>query len=161
MDSSACWERCGSGRARRASAVVWDGGLAAERMALLPEYKAQRAEMPAGLAPQLDGMADYLRAAGIYSLMEGRVRGGRLYRGADGSGGGGGPAGGHRQFGQGFYAVGFRRRQTARAARQDGKPVGCGASPAEDGRGAGANCGLVEPGWGRVGQHSRRAGDWR
>ena len=58
-------------RARPAhTAVVWDGGLAAERMALLPEYKAQRAEMPAGLAPQLDGMADYLRAAGIFSLMK-------------------------------------------------------------------------------------------
>lgn len=51
-------------------AVIWDGGLAAERMALLPEYKAQRAEMPAGLGRQLDGMADYLRAAGIFSLMK-------------------------------------------------------------------------------------------
>ena len=51
-------------------AVVWDGGLAADRMALLPEYKAQRAEMPAGLRPQLDGMADYLRAAGIASLLQ-------------------------------------------------------------------------------------------
>jgi len=48
--------------------VVWDGGLAAERMKLLPEYKAQRAEMPAGLAPQLDGMVEYLRAAGVCSL---------------------------------------------------------------------------------------------
>ena len=27
--------------------VVWDGGLSAERMAALPEYKAQRPEMPA------------------------------------------------------------------------------------------------------------------
>ena len=52
------------------TAVIWDGGLAAERMALLPQYKAQRAEMPAGLAPQLDGMADYLRAAGIFSWMK-------------------------------------------------------------------------------------------
>jgi DNA polymerase-1 len=50
------------------AAVVWDGGLAAERMALLPDYKAQRAEMPAGLGLQLDGMVDYLRAAGIFSL---------------------------------------------------------------------------------------------
>jgi DNA polymerase-1 len=48
--------------------VVWDGGLAAERMALLPDYKAQRAEMPAGLRPQLDEIVAYLRAAGIYSL---------------------------------------------------------------------------------------------
>jgi DNA polymerase-1 len=50
--------------------VVWDGGLAPERMSLLPEYKAQRADMPAGLAPQLDGMVDYLRAAGVFSLMK-------------------------------------------------------------------------------------------
>ena len=42
--------------------------MAAERMALLPEYKAQRPEMPAGLGLQLDGMVDYLRAAGIFSL---------------------------------------------------------------------------------------------
>ncbi len=48
--------------------VAWDGGLTAERMRLLPEYKAQRAEMPAGLAPQLDGMVEYLRAAGVCSL---------------------------------------------------------------------------------------------
>jgi len=58
-------------RARPAhTVVVWDGGLAAERMALLPEYKAQRAEMPAGLAPQLDGMADYVKAAGFFSWMK-------------------------------------------------------------------------------------------
>jgi DNA polymerase-1 len=48
--------------------VVWDGGLAAERMALLPDYKAQRASMPADLAPQLDEIAEYLRAAGVLSL---------------------------------------------------------------------------------------------
>ena len=47
--------------------VVWDGGLSAERMALLPEYKAQRPEMPADLAAQLDGIGDYLQAAGIPS----------------------------------------------------------------------------------------------
>lgn len=51
-------------------AVVWDGGLAAERKALLPEYKAQRPEMPTDLATQLDQMVDYLRAAGIASLCE-------------------------------------------------------------------------------------------
>ena len=52
--------------------VVWDGGLAAGRMALLPGYKAQRPELPAGLAPQLDEMVAYLGAAGIGSLrMEG------------------------------------------------------------------------------------------
>jgi DNA polymerase-1 len=45
--------------------VVWDGGLSAERMALLPEYKAQRAEMPDDLRPQLDQIRDYLTAAGV------------------------------------------------------------------------------------------------
>ena len=32
--------------------VVWDGGLSAERMSALPEYKAQRPAMPADLAAQ-------------------------------------------------------------------------------------------------------------
>src|ERR1700761_7558509 len=35
-------------------AVVWDGGLAKERMALHPTYKAQRPEMPSDLESQLD-----------------------------------------------------------------------------------------------------------
>lgn len=47
--------------------VVWDGGLCAERMALLPEYKAQRPEMPDDLRPQLDEIANFLDAAGIES----------------------------------------------------------------------------------------------
>jgi DNA polymerase-1 len=47
--------------------VVWDGGLNAERMAMLPEYKAQRSEMPEDLRPQLDGMAVWLKAAAIAS----------------------------------------------------------------------------------------------
>jgi DNA polymerase-1 len=50
--------------------VVWDGGLAADRMALLPEYKAQRAEMPAGLRPQLDQIMEYLRAASVSSWVK-------------------------------------------------------------------------------------------
>jgi DNA polymerase I len=50
------------------SVVVWDGGLSAERMAALPEYKAQRPEMPGDLKPQLDEMAGYLKAAGIASI---------------------------------------------------------------------------------------------
>src|SRR5208282_5849674 len=33
--------------------VIWDGGLAPERMTLLPEYKAQRREMPPDLRQQL------------------------------------------------------------------------------------------------------------
>ena len=48
--------------------VVWDGGLSAERIAVLPEYKAQRPAMPDDLKPQLDEMAGYLKAAGIASF---------------------------------------------------------------------------------------------
>ncbi len=47
--------------------VVWDGGLCAERMALLPEYKAQRPEMPDDLRLQLDEIGNFLEAAGIES----------------------------------------------------------------------------------------------
>jgi DNA polymerase-1 len=50
--------------------VVWDGGLAQERTTLLPEYKAQRPEMPRGLNQQLDQIVAYLRAAGIFSLLQ-------------------------------------------------------------------------------------------
>ena len=56
--------------------VVWDGGLSAERQAALPEYKAQRPEMPADLAAQLDEIGRYLAAANIASYC------------GDGSGGG-------------------------------------------------------------------------
>jgi DNA polymerase-1 len=45
--------------------VVWDGGLSVERLKLLPDYKAQRPAMPADLSPQLDGLVNYLKAAGI------------------------------------------------------------------------------------------------
>ena len=48
--------------------VVWDGGLSAERLAVLPEYKAQRPEMPADLKLQLDEIVDYLKAAAIASF---------------------------------------------------------------------------------------------
>ena len=48
--------------------VVWDGGLSAERMTALPEYKAQRPEMPDDLRPQLDGIVGYLKAARIASF---------------------------------------------------------------------------------------------
>jgi DNA polymerase-1 len=48
--------------------VVWDGGLSAERIALLPEYKAQRPGMPDDLKPQLDGIVSYLTAAGVASF---------------------------------------------------------------------------------------------
>jgi len=47
--------------------VVWDGGLNAERLAALPNYKAQRPEMPADLRLQLDGIVEFLAVAGIAS----------------------------------------------------------------------------------------------
>ncbi len=50
--------------------VAWDGGLAPERMSLLPGYKAQRPSMPTDLEVQLDEIAAYLRAARIPSLCE-------------------------------------------------------------------------------------------
>jgi len=45
--------------------VVWDGGLSAERMAVLPGYKAQRPEMPDDLRGQFDEIGKYLTAAGV------------------------------------------------------------------------------------------------
>ena len=48
--------------------VVWDGGLSAERTAVLPEYKAQRPRMPDDLKLQLDEMTGYLQAAGVSSF---------------------------------------------------------------------------------------------
>ena len=47
--------------------VVWDGGLNAERLAALPDYKAQRPEMPSDLRPQFDEIESFLAAAGIAS----------------------------------------------------------------------------------------------
>jgi DNA polymerase-1 len=48
--------------------VVWDGGLSAERLVALPEYKAQRPAMPADLAAQIDELVAYLGAAGVSSF---------------------------------------------------------------------------------------------
>src|SRR6185369_10194798 len=50
--------------------VVWDGGLAAERTAALPEYKIQRPPMPSDLERQIDGLYGYLAAARIASYCE-------------------------------------------------------------------------------------------
>jgi DNA polymerase-1 len=50
--------------------VVWDGGLNAGRMAALPEYKAQRPEMPDDLRSQLDEIVGYLKAAGVASFCQ-------------------------------------------------------------------------------------------
>lgn len=46
-------------------AVIFDGGLPAGRMELLPTYKAQREEMPDPLHRQLPLLDEYLDAAGI------------------------------------------------------------------------------------------------
>jgi len=51
-------------------AVVWDGGLDADRQRELPEYKAQRPEMPADLGAQIDGLVEYLQAEGVASVCE-------------------------------------------------------------------------------------------
>ena len=48
--------------------VVWDGGLSAERVSVLPEYKAQRPAMPDDLKPQLDEIVGYLNAARVASF---------------------------------------------------------------------------------------------
>jgi len=44
--------------------VIWDGGLAPERLAALPEYKAQRPPTPEALAQQLPQIEAWLAAAG-------------------------------------------------------------------------------------------------
>lgn len=46
-------------------AVVWDGGLDAERMALHPEYKAQRPASPPDLDRQVNEIQEYLLNAGF------------------------------------------------------------------------------------------------
>jgi DNA polymerase-1 len=48
--------------------VVWDGGLAAERMDAHPEYKLHRPPMPEALEQQVQDIVQYLNAAGITSL---------------------------------------------------------------------------------------------
>jgi len=50
------------------AAVVWDGGLSAERMALAPDSKAQRPEMPDDLSVQIDQIMEWLQAVGVLSL---------------------------------------------------------------------------------------------
>ncbi len=50
--------------------AVFDGGLAAERIAALPSYKAQREAMPEPLVGQFDLIHEYLRGAGYGYVME-------------------------------------------------------------------------------------------
>lgn len=49
-------------------AVVFDAGLADDRMVLVPEYKAQRDPMPDDLATQLAVIDEYIEAANILSI---------------------------------------------------------------------------------------------
>ncbi|MHB8522526.1 MAG: 5'-3' exonuclease [Limisphaerales bacterium] len=51
-------------------AVVWDGGLSAERLAALPDYKAQRPPMPDDLEQQLDQIVACLEAANVASYCQ-------------------------------------------------------------------------------------------
>ncbi len=51
-------------------AVVWDGGLDADRLGALPEYKGQRPGMPDDLESQLDPIGHYLDAAGTLSVCQ-------------------------------------------------------------------------------------------
>ena len=48
--------------------VIWDGGLAAERIAAHPDYKAQRPPMPDSLDQQIEGIQGWLQSAGLASL---------------------------------------------------------------------------------------------
>src|SRR5688572_7257507 len=50
--------------------VVWDGGLDAARQSELPDYKAQRPEMPVDLGTQIDEIVRYLQADGTSSVCE-------------------------------------------------------------------------------------------
>ena len=49
-------------------AVIFDGGLPAARMKLLPTYKAQRDPMPEALVSQLDPIVTFLQLAGWSSI---------------------------------------------------------------------------------------------
>jgi DNA polymerase-1 len=51
-------------------AVVWDGGLDAQRMALHPEYKAQRPASPQDLDRQISEIQQYLEHAGLPSCQQ-------------------------------------------------------------------------------------------
>lgn len=47
--------------------VVWDGGLAQERLQLVPGYKGDRPPMPSDLEKQLDEMVAWVEASGMAS----------------------------------------------------------------------------------------------
>ena len=50
--------------------VVWDGGLDAERVEELKDYKGQRDPMPDDMEVQLDSMVEYLEAEGWASVCD-------------------------------------------------------------------------------------------
>ena len=49
--------------------VVWDGGLSADRLSALPEYKSQRPSMPDDLERQLPEIESYLEGANTPSFV--------------------------------------------------------------------------------------------
>lgn len=49
--------------------VVWDGGLCADRMKALPEYKSHRPPMPGDLERQLPEIESFLEASNVPSFM--------------------------------------------------------------------------------------------
>ena len=53
-------------------AVTWDGGVPAARLALLPEYKAQRPPMPDALRVQYEPVAEFLGLAGLQLIRRDR-----------------------------------------------------------------------------------------
>lgn len=50
------------------AAVVWDGGMSAQRLEALPAYKANRPEMPDDLHSQISELQRYLPVAGLSSV---------------------------------------------------------------------------------------------
>jgi len=70
--------------------VVWDGGLDAERVEELDDYKGQRDPMPDDMEVQLDEMVEYLEAEGWASVCDDGVeaddRIGQLARRAEAEG---------------------------------------------------------------------------
>lgn len=51
-------------------AVIWDGGLAAERMTLHPDYKSNRPASPPDLDRQIEEIQEYLRASGVATCQQ-------------------------------------------------------------------------------------------
>jgi DNA polymerase-1 len=65
-----CLARLRAGQTPTHWAVVWDGGLAAERLAALPSYKALRPPTPESLKRQIPQIQRYLEATRVPSICE-------------------------------------------------------------------------------------------